>query len=157
MFVVSENSFGKLIKTNSTIKRNLKIWLNQYRMINDTIDILDPYIINLGIEFDIKVVPGSDRKAVLGNCISILGENFNSNYYIGESVIISDIYKVLNKVPGVLDVVKARLMNKTGPNYSSATIDINKNLSPNGDQLIVPKNAIVEFKYKNTDFVGRAK
>jgi uncharacterized phage protein gp47/JayE len=157
MFVVSENSFGKLIKTNSTIKRNLKIWLNQYRMINDTIDILDPYIINLGIEFDIKVVPGSDRKAVLGNCIAILGESFNSNYYIGESVIISDIYKVLNKVPGVLDVVKARLMNKTGPNYSSATIDINKNLSPNGDQLIVPKNAIVEFKYKNTDFVGRAK
>jgi len=157
MYVISQNSFGKLEKTNSTIKRNLKIWLNQYRMINDTIDILNPYIINLGIEFQIKTLPGADKKTVIGRCISTLGEKFNSNYYIGESVVIAEIYKVLNTVPGVLDVVKARLFNKTGTNYSSATININKNLSPEGDQLIIPKNAIVEFKFKNVDFVGKAK
>ena len=157
MYVISENSFGKLEKTNSTIKRNLKIWLNQYRMINDTIDILDPYIINLGIEFSIKTVSGVDKKLVIGRCIDALGTEFGSNYYIGESVVISDIYKVLNKVPGVLDVIKARLINRTGANYSSATININKNLSPDGNQLIVPKNAIVEFKFKNTDFIGKAK
>ena len=126
-------------------------------MINDTIDILDPYIINLGIEFSIKTVSGEDKKIVMGRCIEALGKEFNSNYYIGESVIISDIYKVLNKVRGVLDVVKARLINRTGANYSSATININKNLSPDGNQLIIPKNAIVEFKFKNTDFIGKAK
>ena len=157
MYVVSDDSFGKLVKTNSTIKRNLKIWLNQYRMINDTIDILDPYIINLGIEFQIKTVPGADKKVVLGKCVNALGQNFGSNYYIGESVVISDIYKVLNNVPGVLDVIKARVFNKTGTNYSSATINVKKNLSLDGDRLIVPKNAIVEFKFKNTDFVGKAK
>ena len=37
-----------------TIKNNIKTWLNQYRMINDTVDILDPFIINLGLEFVIK-------------------------------------------------------------------------------------------------------
>ena len=126
-------------------------------MINDTIDILDPYILNLGIEFSIKVVTGADKKIVVGRCIEALGKEFASNYYIGESVVISDIYKILNKVPGVLDVIKARLLNRTGANYSSATININKNLSPDGNQLIVPKNAIVEFKYKNTDFIGKAK
>jgi hypothetical protein len=157
MYVVSDDSFGKLVKTNSTIKRNLKIWINQYRMINDTIDILDPYIINLGIQFQIKTVPGADKKVVLARCVEALGQNFGSNYYIGESVVVSDIYKILNNVPGVLDVIKARLFNKTGANYSSATININKNLSPDGDRLIIPKNAIVEFKFKNTDFVGRAK
>jgi len=157
MYVVSENSFGKLEKTNSTIKRNLKIWLNQYRMINDTIDILDPYIVNLGIEFSIKAVSGADKKIVVGRCVEALGAQFNNNYYIGESVSISDIYKVLNSVPGVLDVIKARLINRTGASYSSATLNINKNLSPDGNQLIVPKNAIVEFKYKNTDFIGKAK
>tara|TARA_B100000242_G_C43052654_1_gene491901 strand:- start:1263 stop:3056 length:1794 start_codon:yes stop_codon:yes gene_type:complete len=157
MYVVSDDSFGKLVKTNSTIKRNLKIWINQYRMINDTIDILDPYIINLGIQFQIKTVPGADKKVILARCVEALGQNFGSNYYIGESVVVSDIYKILNNVPGVLDVIKARLFNKTGANYSSATININKNLSPDGDRLIIPKNAIVEFKFKNTDFVGRAK
>ena len=157
MYVISDDSSGKLVKTNSTIKRNLKTWLNQYRMINDTIDILDPYILNMGIEFQIKTVPGADKKLVIGRCVKALGDNFNNNYYIGESVIISDIYRVLNNVAGVLDVVKARLFNKTGTNYSSATININKNLSPDGDRLIIPKNAIVEFKFKNTDFVGKAK
>ena len=120
--------FGNLTKTNSTIKRNLKVWLNQFRMINDTIDILNPYIINLGIEFSIKTVPGADKKAVIGQCVRSLGARFNNNYYIGESVQISDIYSVLKNVRGVLDVLKVRLMNKTGTNYSSATINIDKNL-----------------------------
>lgn len=157
MYVISEDSFGNLIATNSTIKRNLKIWLNQYRMINDTVDILDPYIINLGIEFSIKAAPGTDKKNVIGRCIDFLARDYNNNFYIGEKVSISNIYNTLKNVPGVLDVLKVSIRNKTGTNYSSATININKNLSPDGNELIIPKNAIVEFKYKNTDFVGRAK
>ena len=72
-------------------------------------------------------------------------------------MVISDIYRVLNNVVGVLDVIKARVFNKTGANYSGATLNINKNLSPDGNRLIIPKNAIAEFKFKNTDFVGKAK
>ena len=53
-YVISENTLGKLTPTNDTIKKNLKVWLNNYRMINDTIDILDPFIINFGINFVIK-------------------------------------------------------------------------------------------------------
>ena len=45
LYVISEDSFGKLIESNGTIKNNLKTWLNQHRMINDTVDILDPYIL----------------------------------------------------------------------------------------------------------------
>ena len=157
MYVISEDSFGNLVKTNSTIKRNLKVWLNQFRMINDTIDILNPYIINLGIEFSVKTIPGADKKAVIGQCVRSLGAKFNNNYYIGESVKISDIYSVLKNVRGVLDVLKVRLMNRTGTNYSSATINVDKNLSPDGDSLVVPKNAIIEFKYPSTDFTGKAK
>ena len=157
MYVISEDSFGELEKTNSTIKRNLKIWLNEYRMINDTIDILDPYILNFGIEFSIKTTPGADKRTVVSRCVSALAAKFNNNYYIGESIVISDIYSTLNEVAGVQDVIKVRILNKTGTNYSSATININKNLSPDGNQLMIPKNAIVEFKFPETDFVGKAK
>ena len=157
MFVISEDSFGKLQKTNSTIKRNLKIWLNEYRMINDTIDILDPFILNFGIEYSIKTTPGADKRTIIARCNSALAQKFNNNYYIGESIIISDIYSTLNNVTGVQDVIKARITSRTGTNYSSATIDINNNLSPDGNQLMIPKNAIVEFKFPETDFVGKAK
>ena len=82
---------------------------------------------------------------------------YESGLFIGESIMISDIYSELKNVSGVLDVVNVRLLPKTGVNYSGVSIDINKNLSPNGNQLIVPKNAIVEIKFPATDIRGKAK
>ena len=54
-----------------------------------------------------------------------------------------------------MNVLKVKLVNKTGTNYSSITLDINANLSPDGGYLVVPKNAIVEVKYPQTDIAGR--
>ncbi len=157
MYVISEDKFGKLTKTNNAIKNNLKIWLNQYRMISDTIDILNPYIINLGIDFSIKTVTGVDRFSVVNQCISRLSKLYKDGFFIGESFIISDVYSELKKVRGVLDVLKVNLRTQTGPNYSGATININKNLSPDGNQLIIPKNAIVEIRFPATDIRGKAR
>jgi hypothetical protein len=155
MYILSEDSFGKLIATNSTIKNNLKIWLNQYRMVNDTIDILDPYIINIGVDFMVKTVDGANKYAVLDACVEALKKMYDTPFFIGEPLSISDVYSKLKDVNGVLDVVKVKLANKTGVNYSGSTIDLNSNLSPDGTRLIVPKNAIVEIKYPETDIKGR--
>ena len=38
-------------------------------MINDTIDILDPYVINLGITFSITVMPSAEKLTTLNQCI----------------------------------------------------------------------------------------
>ena len=65
MYVISEDNFGKLIKTNDTVKKNLKTWINHYRMLNDTIDIVDPYIINLGVHFTGKIASGANKFSVL--------------------------------------------------------------------------------------------
>ena len=157
MYVISEDKFGKLTKTNNVIKNNLKIWLNQYRMISDTIDILDPYVINLWIDFSIRVNMNMDKFTTVNKCIDKLANLYESGLFIGESIMISDIYSELKNVSGVLDVVNVRLLPKTGVNYSGVSIDINKNLSPNGNQLIVPKNAIVEIKFPATDIRGKAK
>ena len=155
MYILSEDAFGKLITTNSTIKNNLKIWLNQYRMVNDTIDILDPYIINIGIDFMVKTVDGANKYSVLDACVEALRKMYSTPFFIGEPFSISDVYRELKDVNGVLDVVKVKLANKTGVNYSGSTIDLNSNLSPDGTSLIVPKNAIVEIKYPQTDVKGR--
>jgi len=157
LYVISEDPFGSLIQTNAAIKNNLKTWLNQYRMINDTIDILNPYIINLGIEFSIRVISGTDKYSTIDACIDALAGSYESGFFIGESFSISDVYQILGGVAGVLDVLKVRVYCKTGVDYSSATIDINSNLSPAGDQLIIPQNAIVELKYPSTDITGKAR
>ena len=155
LYVISEDSQGKLVKTNSTIKDNIKTWLNQYRMINDTIDILDPYILNIGIEFSIKAATGTDKFVLLDNAINTLAAKYSTPYYVGEPFYISDIYSELKNVKGMLDVLTVRLVSKTGSDYSISYIDINDNISPDGSYLIVPANALIEIKFPTTDIKGK--
>ena len=155
LYVISEDSQGKLVKTNSTIKDNIKTWLNQYRMINDTVDILDPYILNIGIEFSIKAATGVDKFVLLDDAINTLAAKYSYPLYIGEPFYISDIYSELKNVKGLLDVLTVRLVSKTGSGYSVANIDINDNLSPDGSYFIVPANALIEIKYPTIDIKGK--
>jgi hypothetical protein len=155
LYVVSEDNSGKLTATNSTIKDNLKTWLNQYRMLNDTVDILDAYILNFGIDFIIKAATNADKYTLLDDAIAALATLYETALYIGEPFYISDIYSTLKNVTGVLDVTKVTVSSKTGANYSSANIVINDNLSPDGSYVIVPANALVEIRYPTTDIRGK--
>jgi hypothetical protein len=157
MYVVSEDSFGKLIQTNGTIKENLKTWLNQHRMINDTVDILDTYIINIGMEFVIKTVDGADKSAALASAVTRLANKYSEGFFIGEPIYISDIYSELKKEPNILDVIKVKIVPKTGGSYSYVDLQINKNLSPDGSYLMCPKNAIFELKFPQTDIKGKVR
>ena len=51
IYVISENSSGKLTAANETLKVNLKNWLAQYKMVNDTLDLLDATIVNFKIDY----------------------------------------------------------------------------------------------------------
>lgn len=157
MYVVSENSFRKLTATNNTVKQNLKTWLNNYRMVNDTIDILDPYIINLGIDFVVKIKPGHNRADVQALAISRIRNLFSDGFFISESMYVSSVYTVLKDIDSVLDVVSVKIKNKSGGNYSPTTFAINKNMSPDGTQLLCPANAIFEIKFPEVDIRGKIK
>tara|TARA_R110002074_G_scaffold266789_5_gene439003 strand:+ start:541 stop:2337 length:1797 start_codon:yes stop_codon:yes gene_type:complete len=157
LYVLSINETDQLVKTNSTIKNNLKTWLNQYRMMNDTIDILDPYIVNIGINFVIKAEIGADKYVALNNAVNALQAKYKTHFFIGEPLYISDIYQVLKNTTGVLDVLKVKLTNPQGTNYSSTKINIEQNLSPDGSYLIAPQNAILELKFPQTDIKGKCR
>ena len=155
LYVISEDPFGHLTETNSTIKNNLKTWLNGYKMLNDTVDILDPYIVNVGINFIVKAASNTDRFEVLSSCMSSLRAMYSTKFFIGEHLLISDIYRELKDVAGVLDVIDVKYTNITGLNYSGVEFNINKNTSPDGTQLVCPKNAIFELKFPASDIVGK--
>jgi hypothetical protein len=154
MFIVAEDNFGKMTTANTAIKNNLKTWLNHYRMLSDTIDILDAFIFNFGVEFVVTPNSGVDRFDLLRRCTNTINEMFSTPFFIGEQISISDIYSTLSKVTGVLDVVKVKIVNKTGTNYSNVQFNINQNTSPDGTYIMVPKNVIAELKY-STDIVGK--
>jgi hypothetical protein len=155
VYVVSEDPQGKLIKTNDTIKKNLKTWLNHYRMINDTIDILDPFIINFGINFIVKPQKNVDKFKVLDQCVAALASAFSAPLFVGEQISKSQIFDTLGSVNGVSDVVKVQIINKTSTNYSSVYFDIEDNTSPDGDYIVTPTNAIMEMKFPEVDIKGK--
>lgn len=157
LYVISEDAAGKLITTNKSIKDNLKTWLNNYKMISDTIDILDARVINLGIDFSVTSELNSNKGEVLQKCIAALKEYFNKCADIGEHFYITKIYSILNNVPGVVDTTSVKIKRMTGDNYSSVYYDIKNNRSADGKSILIPKNVIYEIKYMNDDIRGIVK
>ena len=152
--VVSEDSNGNLAKTNDTIKNNLKNWLNQYRMVNDTIDILDARIVNIGINFTIVSQGESNKHTVLRRAENALRKHFMSIGDISEAVSISDIYRILNQISGVSDTADVTMVRKSGGAYSAIGFNIEEHMSFDGRYLIAPEDVIYEIRFLDTDIEG---
>tara|TARA_B110000211_G_C14091541_1_gene559427 strand:- start:1144 stop:2940 length:1797 start_codon:yes stop_codon:yes gene_type:complete len=155
LYILSENVNGNLNAPNSVLKQNLKIWLDNYRMINDTIDILDGKVINIGIRYEIIPDLDINRFDLLEQCNKAINDNFLTiKFSIGESVFISDIYKVLNEVPGVTDTKSVEIYNINGGSYSNYIYNVRSNLSNDGRYLKIPADSAAEVLIPNTDIVG---
>ena len=129
--------------------------MNDYRMMNDTLDILDAYVIDLGIQFQIRPQLGADKYSLLDAAIVTLQAKFQTKFYIGEPLYISDIYSELNKVTGILDVTNVKITNKIGAQYAATEFDVNSNLSPDGSYVICPNNCIFQIKFPLVDIKGK--
>jgi hypothetical protein len=77
LYVLGYDRFKNLDYTSSTLKNNLKTYLNQYRMVGDVINIKDAYIVNIGIEFEVITDIESNNNDVIRNCISSLQAFFD--------------------------------------------------------------------------------
>ena len=157
LYTISEDSDGNLTETNSTIKENLKTWIQEYKMLNDTIDILDAYVINLEIDF---VVTGDRQftpEQTLTDCLNALNEKFSLVPEIGEPFKVRDVYKVLNKLDSVLDVVDVKIGQKLGGQYSNNEYNIPINTSNDGSQILMPANMIYEIKFPSTNIKGEVR
>jgi hypothetical protein len=157
LYVISEAEDGTLVKSNPAIKENLKQWLNQGKMISDTVDILDTKIVNIGIEFTAIAGLDSNKFDVLSDAISQLSGYYNRKFEIGQPFYVSDIYSQLNKMKGIIDVTRVNIVQKSGTNYSTQPIDINMLYSADGSYIDCPKNVIFEIKYPDTDIKGTIK
>ena len=148
MFVLSEDSNGNLITTPAVIKNNLKTWLNQYKMINDTVDIMDAHVVNIAIDFVMIPQPGVNKYDALTAALEKLQEEMLSpKYNIGEPFYVTDVYQHLKEVPEVLDVFDVIITNKSTSEYSSVYYSIEDNMSADGRILNAKENVCFEIKY----------
>ena len=157
LYVLTQNEQNKLAAPSGLMKDNLKNWISRYKMIHDTVDILDGLVVNFGVEFTILVDRNYDKQLVLAEARQKLAAHFTNPGYFGQMISISEIYSVLNKqVKGVIDSKKVRIIPKIDNIYSSNTFDFSSALSVDGTYLVVPKNVCMEMKFTNIDITGVA-
>ena len=95
-----------LIALNDTVKQNLRVYLSQYRILTDAINIKDAYTINIGIRFSIITQRGYNKNEVLLRCIDAVKNHFDiDKWSIGQPIILSDVAYVISLVDGVASVV----------------------------------------------------
>jgi hypothetical protein len=157
LYILSFDNNSKLTTASLALKQNLATYLSQYRMVNDSINIKDAFIINIGVNFDIIVLPNFNSNEVLTKCILALQDFFAiKNWQINEPIILRDLYVLLDRVEGVQTVKNITISNKVGTTlgysqfaYDIAGATVNNVVYPSLDPMIF------EVKYPNTDIQGR--
>ena len=157
IYLISENSNANLAPANDILKSNVKTWLNQYRMVNDSLDIMDAKIINLSISFTIVTKSGHDKFRVLDKCLRTLRNRFSRHYDIAEPFSFTEVYATLNRIEGVADTVDVSVRNENGGAYSTAGLNITKSITPDGRWIECPLNCVFEIKFPITDIKGGIK
>jgi len=156
-YLLSEDADKKLINCSQVLKNNVKTWINQYRMINDTIDILDPKIYNIRINFTAVTDYSQDKLEALNTAITEIQNMFEEQLDIGQPIYITKIYDKLNNLDEIVDVTNVEITNESGGLYSDESLSIRHYVSADGRILYAPENAIYELKYPNLDIKGTIK
>jgi len=155
LYVLAYDSNGKLKPASTSLKDNLKTYLTQYRMVNDSIKIRNGFVINISVDFDIIVLPEYNNNDILFKCITAVKDYFNiDKWQINEPIILKNIYVLLDKIDGVQTVKNISITNKVGTEYSIYAYDV---IGANRDNVIYPSvdPMIFEVKYPDSDIKGR--
>lgn len=155
MYILCYNNNKHLVNASNTVRDNIKIYMSKYIMATDSLNILDAFVVNIGILYDIVTRPGYSSRDVLDRCNRQLVSYFDtSNWNIGQSVSTSNIYTLLDKVEGVQTVQNIRFENKVGGTYSEYEYDM---LGATKDGVLYPSYdpMIFEVKFPQIDIKGR--
>ncbi len=155
LYVLGYDVNKNLALINPAIKENVKTYLSEHRMLTDAINILDGFIVNIGVDFTISVLQNYNKREVLTNCLNELREYFNIDFWTFDMPInLSEVELVLNTVEGVSTVQDVRIYNLCNGLYSPYKYPID--LATSG-KIIYPSldPCIFEVKFPQTDIKGR--
>ena len=157
LYILSYDSNQNLTYGSLALKQNLKNYISQYKIDTDAVSIKDAYYINIGVNFDIIVLPSYNSRQVLASCLSAVSDFFNIDYWqINQPIVLSDIYNVLIPIKGVQSVPNITVINKQGVangysqfGYDIAGATLNDVIYPSLDP------SIFECRYPQNDINGR--
>lgn len=155
LYVLGYNSDKNLSTLNRAVKENLKTYLGEYRMLTDGVNIIDGFVINIGVDFEIRTYGGYNKREVLTRVITELKEYFDiDNWTFNMAINISEIEILIAGIEGVQSVPKCEIVNKCLGNYSTHSYNIQEATK---GKMVYPSldPSVFELKFPNKDIKGR--
>jgi len=158
MYILGYDVNKNLTNINDAVKQNLKTYISEYRMITDGINLMNGFIVNIGVDFEIIVYSNFNKREVVTNCLTILQDYFNiDNWTFNKPINISEIELILANVEGVMSVPSVKISNLCGGDGNYSTNRYNIEQATQG-KIVYPSldPCVFEVKYPNKDIKGRA-
>ena len=157
LYLLSYDVNNNLTVANDTTKRNIQTYLSQYRILTDAINIRNGFVVNIGIDFEIIVLPSYNGKEVLARAIDRVKQYFDiNNWQFNQPILLNDLAAKLSVVEGVQAMVDIKIKNNvsttsgySGNEYNIAAATSNNVIYPSQDPCIF------EVKYPDSDIRGK--
>jgi len=158
MYILGYDSNKHLTLINQAVKQNLKTYLGEYRMITDAVNIIDGFIVNIGVDFEVICYSNYNKREVVSNCLTELQSYFEiDNWTFNKPINISEIELILANVEGVMSVPSVKIYNLCGGDGNYSPNKYNVDEATKG-KIVYPSldPCVFEVKYPNKDIKGRA-
>ena len=161
LYILGYDQNKKITNVNELVKKNLQQYLSQYRMLTDQVNILDAFVVNIGVNFDITVFKNYNMNDVLALCLGAINDYFNiDKWNINQPIRLGDLQLLLQAQDGVQSVNRLEITNKyffkDGRDYKPYRYDI---AEATVDGVVYPSldPCIFEIRYPEDDIVGSAR
>ena len=156
LYVLSYNSNKNLTQSNEALVYNIRQYLQKYKIISDSVNIIDGYIINVGIDFKIVVYNNFNKKEVLDQCLQKAKDFFNiDKWYFNQPINTNQFELELAKVEGVQSVAEVKFKNLTQNDGDYSPHEYNLSEATH-NKIIYPSldPSVFEVKYPDNDIRG---
>jgi hypothetical protein len=156
LYLLCYDSNKNLTPANDAIVQNLRTYLTKYKMLNDGINLIDGYIINIGVDFQILTYSNYNKQDVLNNCIANVKDFFNiDKWYFDMPINVGQLQLAIAQVEGVQSVTNLKLKNLTinDGEYSPYEYNLDEATVNN---IVYPSldPSVFEVKYPDDDIHG---
>jgi len=159
IYLISLDSFGRLVPASDSLKINLSNYLNEFRLISDAYDVLDAKVINFGINYEIYLDRKVNRQQTILNVNNRIAEAFDRKYFqIDQPIVVDDVVNVIINTPGVISLADLRIFPKTGVERDRTYSNFQFNFESSTKKGIIrsPMGSIFELRYPSFDIIGAA-
>jgi len=158
IYIISSDDQGYFKKATYLTKQNLQLYLTRYKIMTDTVNIVDAEIVNFKVEYDIRLSPITHRNSseILSECTAKLKEYFsNKNMEINKPINVGEAKLQLYHVDGISVVQDMRFICMTSANYGSNYSNIYYAFPIQADMIpATTPVSVFELKYPDQNIIG---